>query len=219
MLNRLVMPSTTPPPMPAARPFYVGAALLFAWLFGFSALLDGCSTLRFFRGESIDTSVLVPDLKSDEDRARVQKLADLAIAANDAASKRLIPLAAASAVLGAAMVLLAARGFRGREGARRALVQVVSVHAVVLVVGFAITPDVRRARDAFDMAVVSSKAREVTTDPVAATTIEPTTSRIFKVLPYAGLVLRTTASLLVLVALTRRRAREFFLAQSGVPEV
>ena len=212
------MATTQPPAVPTARPFYVGVALVFAWFFGFSALLDGCRTLQFFRGESIDTSAVVPEIRSDDDRARIKKLAEQAIAANDAASKRLIPLAAASAVLGAAMVLLAARGFRGREGARRALVQVVSVHTLVIVAAFALTPDVRRARDAYDVAVVSSTAREIAPDAATAPSIDPTTFRLFRILPYAGLVLRTSASLLILVALTRRRAREFFLAQTRALE-
>lgn len=175
------------------RPWYLVVSLVVAWLLGALALMAGGSVITFFKQ---DAGELQQALDRDEERvpdpeervlfrARTERLDD----AHDRAKRREFPLGVATLILGGAMVAMSARAMSGREGARGALVQITLARAALSVVAFLITPDVRAA----EFAVAS-------------------------LLGYASIgktIFETVACLLVVIALTRPRSRDFFRAADG----
>ncbi len=111
-------------------------------------------------------------------------------------------------MLGAAILSLAARGLAGKPGGRSALVQVLSVQAVLAVVAFAATKEIRWAeRDVYVVRSMGNPPR-----PFASVEErerqERVTRALLELLTPAMLGARTLVALLVIFALTRPRARE-----------
>jgi len=200
--------SPSRPPLAQKRPWYLFAALVAGWIYGAQALSEGYDTIAYYRGDHVDVHALADDFNDSSARDAITALADRWIALKDASKKREYPLGVASLLLGGAMILFAARSMAGREGARSALVQVVFVHAGVVVAWYLLTTDATRAYAFFDQALQQARARQ------AGVPITPHWERAYQAVarlgPAIAIGVRSIASGLIVLALTRPRARAFF---------
>jgi hypothetical protein len=206
------MSRSSAPPNVRKRPWYLVAALVGAWILGATAMNEGCYEISYYK--TPDHAELVQaeaeTFGRDADHTAVVQALEHYFSVIDGAKTRVFPLAIAALLLGAAMWALAAGAMASRSGARTALVQVISVHALVIVLAFAITPDVRAA-----------EAEEISRRAALTTPMPPPgpmrDARRFvmdhsRFIPILRRSLRLISYALVLVALTRRRTREFFEA-------
>jgi hypothetical protein len=185
------------------RPRYLSVALAAALLLGAGCWTEGCHRLAFYRGERDNGAAeATATLKDDAARARAEALYRRFEEVSDADRRRAIPLAAATFVLGAALLALGARGLSGRSNARSALVQVVAAQAAVGVAAYVALINVTRAEMAWRVAVASSHSA----------LIDRYASHIERLYAPGMIVLRTLASVLIVVALTRAKSRAFFEA-------
>jgi hypothetical protein len=183
-------------------------------LFGASEWLDGCNTVGFYH-HSTDVSQLAQNMEEAK-RAAIVQIVERWTSQLDAARPRRFPLGAASLVLGIAMVILAARALGGREQARSMLVQVVGVQALLSVMGWFLLADVRAATLEYLRAALEIDLGEMRrTHPESgfSSFYEGMMRGLFRAYP-AMILVRVTASALVVFALTRARARAFFTAPS-----
>jgi hypothetical protein len=211
------MASVAPPPKPVSRPRYLVVALVMALVFGAGCWTEGCARLQFYRGAEDAGAMLNAQIRDDADRSHVEDLYRRFLDVAEAARKRAVPMSAASFVLGAALLALASRGLAGRVNARSALVQVVAAQAIVVVAAFFVLRDVTNAELDWHLARTLAQQREALV-PDDFAKIEPV---LRDARYYAGpgwLVLRTVASLLIVVALTRPRSRAFFEAAGSTAE-
>lgn len=215
--------STSTPPSPPSRvkgkrPRYLAVALVGALVFGAGCWTEGCSRLEFYRGGHDQAQALNASIKSDTDRARSEALYHRFTEVADEARRRALPLAAATFVLGAALLALAARGLAGKTNTRSALIQVVTAQAAVVVVGYFLTQDVRNAELDWEVERTLIHQRE-TLPPDQYEQVVPMMHGMRRVGVPGWLVFRTLASALIVFALTRPRSREFFeAAGKTVPE-
>jgi hypothetical protein len=208
--------SSAPPPASSGaarkRPWYLVAALVGAWILGATAMNKGCAEIAYYK--ATDHAELVQaeaeTFGPEADHTAVVQAIERYCGVKDGARSRVFPLAVSAFLLGAAMWSLAAGAMANRDGARSALVQVIAVHALVLVLAFAITPDVRAAeaeRISKHAALTAPMPRAGPLRVLQRTVIEHSS-----VIPVLEQSLRLICYALVLVALTRRRTREFFEA-------
>ena len=216
------MPSVPPPsdsPRPSKlplagavkRPRYLLVALIVALVFGAGCWTEGCSRLAFYRGEQDQAQALNGTIKGDADRDRAEALYQRFTQVADAARGRAIPLAAAIFVLGAALLALASRGLAGKTNTRNALLQVTTAQAIVMVLAYFLTRDVRNAELDWEMERTLIHQRETLPADQYEQVVPMMQSMRHWVVP-GWLVFRTLASALVVFALTRPRSREFFEA-------
>src|SRR5262249_47044005 len=132
----------------------------------------------------------------------------------DAARDRAIPLHAATFVLGAALLALAARGLAGKSNTRSALIQVVTAQAIIVVASHFALRDVHEAEFDWHLERAVIREREVVS-PERMAEAAPARRILHRWGPQGWLVFRTVASALIVVALTRQRARDFFDAAAG----
>jgi hypothetical protein len=214
--------SSTPPPShneptrnggaaadPASRPRYLVVALVAALVVGAGCWTEGCSRLAFYRGERDHTASIHKSIRDDEDRAHAEELYQRYVDVADSARSRAVPLAAATFVLGAALLALAARGLAGKSNTRSALMQVVAVQAIVVGAGWFFTRDVRDAEEEWQYSTFLSYQRE-SLPPDQYAEVARTIRGIRRWGPPSWLAFRTLASALILFALSRPRSREFF---------
>lgn len=195
-------------PLPK-RPRYLLVALVVALLFGAGCWIDGCGRLSFYRGEQDHTEALNEAIKNEADRTHAETLYRQFVDVADNARKRAIPLAAATFVLGAALLTLAARGLGARMNTRRILVQVVIVQAVVVGASYYLMRDVQNAELDWQIARTLAERRESMPQDQYERLV-PMMESVRRFGAPSWLVVRTIASALVVLALTRRGAREFF---------
>lgn len=193
------------------RPRYLALALIGALVFGAGCWTEGCSRLAFYRGEHDQSQAINASIKSDVDRTRAEALYQRFTDVSDAARNRAIPLAAATFVLGAALLALAARGLAGKTNTRSALVQVVTAQAAVVGLSYFLTRDVRNAELDWEIERTLIHQRE-TLPPDQYEQVVPMMQSMRRYGVPGWLVLRTLASALIVFALTRPRSREFFEA-------
>lgn len=197
------------------RPRWLVVALVGALVIGAGCWTEGCERLAFYRGETDrQASALVDQVHDGPARAHVEALYRRYTELADARRKRAIPLAAATFVLGAALLALAARGLAGRSNARSALVQVVAAQALVVAATAFVLRDVRQAE--YDFSIDVTLAREIDKMPAdrhAAMVESAEPVRHYGLATW--LVIRSVASALIVFALTRQRSREFFEAAAG----
>jgi hypothetical protein len=181
-------------------------ALVAGWIYGAHALSDGYDQIAFYRGEQADVHTLA-------DRIPDTKLRDVAVAAGERwitlwnqGRDREMPIGVGTMLLGAAMVIFAARSMAGREGARRALVQIVLVHAGIVIGGYLLTSTTARARVDFDLRIAEGLS-QATNDPEVRERADAFVRAVFAPLT---IVMQTTLSAFIVLALTRPRARAFF---------
>jgi hypothetical protein len=181
------------------------AALVAAWIYGARLMGEGYEELAFFRGEAIDLHVYTDAIAGTEARETAVAAGEHWLAVKEAAKRREMPFGAASLLLGGVMVLFAARSMAGREGSRSALVQVLLVHAGVMVVSFALLKDVAVAEAAF-----RTRCGEGLAPSLGHLGTPEDRLRAEAMTPFLGLVMRDSFVALLVVALTRPRARAFF---------
>jgi hypothetical protein len=196
---------------PVKRPRYLLVALIAALVFGAGCWTEGCGRLAFYRGEHDQSQALLASIKSDADRTRAEALYQRFTEVADAARARAIPLAAAIFVLGAALLALASRGLAGKTNTRNALLQVTTAQAIVVVLAYFLTRDVRNAELDFEMERTLIQQHE-TLPPDQYAQVVPMMHSMRRYGVPGWLVFRTLASALIVVALTRPRSRQFFEA-------
>ena len=200
---------------PVKRPRYLLFALIGALVFGAGCWMDGCGRLAFYRGEQDQSLALNASIKADTDRNRAEALYHRFTEVADAARKRAIPLAAATFVLGAALLALGSRALAGKTNTRGALVQVVIAQAAVVGLAYYLTADIRNAELDWEMERTLIHQRE-TLPPDQYDQVVPMMQSMRHYGVPGWLVVRTLASALIVFALTRPRSREFFEA-AGKP--
>jgi hypothetical protein len=122
---------------------------------------------------------------------------------------RMFPLAVAELLLGMALFALSAGAMAGRPGARSALVQVVTVQAVVVVLMYFLTSHVRIANRELAMALEIPKLSKGN-DPQLVEQSIAINRKIAPALEVGYLVARSIVAGLVLVALTRKRSLAYY---------
>jgi hypothetical protein len=196
------------PPSGPKRPWYLFAALVGGWIYGAQALSEGYDTVAYFRGDHLDVHAVAEDVNDTTARESIIALAERWIAAKDGLRKREYPLGIASLLLGGAMILFSARSMAGREGARSALIQVVVVHAGVVLAWYWLASDDMRAFALFDEARQEALLRQ------AGASITPDLERLYRIAgriaPAVAVGVQSVASALIVLALTRPRVRAFF---------
>jgi hypothetical protein len=196
------------------------AALIGSWIYGANALGDGYEELAFFRGDRPDIHAFTDPIPSADARDVAFAAGERWIAAKEGAKTREMPFGAASLLLGAAMVLFAARSMAGREGSRSALVQVVVVHAGALVAAYLLTRDVALAKGAFAARLNEGLSAEMLrglNDPGTAERVAALRPLVERSLGPLALFLNVVFSALIITALTRPRARAFFHQPAAGP--
>ena len=189
------------------------AALIASWIYGAQMMGWGWEVLAFFRGERQDIHEFTDSITNPEAREAAFAAGEQWLAVKDAGKRREMPFGAASMLLGGAMVLLAARSMAGREGSRRALVQVVVAHAGVMVAAYFYTRDITLAESVFGTRLSEGFTGAMTrglNDPVARQGAEAVRVIVERALGPMFLLVRSTFSGLIVLALTRPRARAFF---------
>lgn len=189
-------------------------ALIVSWFFGASAFVEGCRTISFYRDNNNDAHDYVVHVRTAAERTEAMKVAENYLSTMYNAQKRVFPLAVAGMLLGAVMVGFSARAMSGRAGARGALIQIVSVQAALVIGAHVLTADVRYARAAID-ALIAAQLREAVPDAESMEKSLAVSSKMFALGETIWLVLRSMASTLIVVALTRSRSRRFFEAAEG----
>jgi hypothetical protein len=196
------------------------AALIASWIYGAQALSDGYEALSFFRGERPDIHVATDPIATAEARDAAYAAGEHWLQVKEAASRREMPFGAVSLLLGGAMVLFAARSMAGREGSRSALVQVLVVHAGARVAAFLLTRDVGLAEVAFQTRISDAAAAAMAhsfKDPADVQRYLGMMHALPLVLAPLALIMHTAFSALVVLALTRPRARAFFHEAASGP--
>jgi hypothetical protein len=194
---------------PRKRPFYLVLALLGAVAFGAYGALQGWSFFLQYRG-AIDPSLVGQDIANAEDRAAIVVRANACQAALDAVKGWGWPIAVAAIVLGSAMFIFAMRGLAGSRAARAMLVQIVIVQAGLNVAQHWRLRGVEDANLGLSEAVYTAYLRENVPEwnhPEARAAAGAAMWR--SAYPFS-LAAQTLCSALIVVALTRRRTREFF---------
>lgn len=194
---------------PNKKPRYLLVALIMALVFGAGCWTEGCGRLAFYRGERDQSQALNASIQSEADRTRAEGLYHRFTEVADAARARAIPMAAATFVLGAALLALAARGLAGKTNTRSPLVQVVVAQAAIVILSYFVTRDVRNAELDWEIERTLIHQHEVL-PPDQYDQVVPMMHSMRAVGVPGWLVVRTLASALIVFALTRKRSREFF---------
>ncbi|MDF2692827.1 MAG: hypothetical protein K0S65_1210 [Labilithrix sp.] len=196
---------------PARRPRYLVVALVAALVFGAGCWVEGCGRLAFYRGERDHRAEMTSNIHDDVDRAQAEALYQRFVDVADVARGRAIPMAAATFVLGAALLALAARGLAGKSNTRSALMQVVGAQAIVVVASYFVTREMWTAEADWLYETEAIRQRE-RMPPEQYAEVVPALRSVRRWAPPGWLVFRTVASGLIIVALTRPRSRQFFEA-------
>jgi hypothetical protein len=185
------------------------AALVASWIYGAQALSEGYEGIAYYRGERPDVHAIADAITDTAARDAAIAAGDRWLAVRDEERGKEFPVGVASLLLGAVMVLFAARSMAGREGARSKLVQVVLVHAGLVVAGFGLTTQAARAEVEFHLRV-SEAQTHVPADPVATQRAREYMEIIAPAVAPLFVAIRTLMSGLIILALTRPRSRAFF---------
>ena len=189
------------------------AALLFAWVFGAAGFINGCSDAMELHQGHIDVAEQVPETgfgSGGDPQTRAARIAMLQ-QLNDARvemSARLYPLAVATFLLGGTLVLFAARAMAGRGTARWPVIQFTVAQALLSIVAFFLTKHLRDIQ----LGQMLNAVRDSGNDQEAIDLTMRYWPRIFQSLAVGVLVARNVIAVLIVVALTRVRTKEFFAA-------
>lgn len=209
------MTSVPPPPEDTRarkRPWYLVVALVLVSLTGVTAAAEGCGMVGYYRGAVPLVDQPIADGVTDEDRAMIQAAALEVEAAREQDKKILFPLAAASLVLGMAMFAFATAAMAGRDGARRAVTQLVAVRAVMLAVELATTKREREAEAHLKRAHVVADWRSHPQGEQVIAQHDALAARFGNSIAVGGVVVRILLFGMVVLALTRQRTRAFYEA-------
>lgn len=206
------------PMQPAARkrPFYVVLALLAALALGMTGASAGWTVVEMYR-EPIDPSVSGRGVADEADRAAVVARFEAYLRALDAARSRGWPIGVGMFVLGIGVLAAAVRTLGGSKGARPVLVQLIVAQAALGAVSYWLMGDVAeaelRCREAKQAADVHETFPAQEQHEYADEVLRMS-ARLVRVRPRIELAFGTLSSALVVLALTRRRARDFFDASA-----
>jgi hypothetical protein len=193
------------------RPWYLVVSLLAALAFGASGARSGWNKIVLYR-EPIDSSTFGQGIADEADRAAVVARVDDYVHTLDAAKSRGWPLGIATLLLGGATLFFAVRAMGGNGGARAALVQLVLAQAGLSGANHWLLRDVDEAELRMYEAVLKTRDTEVhervlksQPDDMSRVAVQ-----MLRAASPIGLALHVLGSALIVVALTRRRSRDFF---------
>lgn len=207
------MDSEAPRPTPQkthTRPWYLILALGICFIVGASGAFQAMYVIDIYREPETDVSAQFAEVKSDTQREKLQVAAQGLLDAIKAEESRLFPLSAAELVLGMALFALAALAMIGRNGARRALVQVMIVYTAVLVGEHFATPKFRAAEREAQLAQLEVELTESGMDQQMVQLQVATQRKLWPFVMPVRLAVRGAIALLVVLALTRRRTYAFY---------
>jgi hypothetical protein len=183
------------------RPWYLILALALAWLTGAGSVLGGCNDIALYRMSGIELGQAIEQRdssKTEAEQTEIHERFEKYMAALDHARGRKFPLSVGALLVGAAMVVFAQRAMVGREWARALLVQLALAHAALVALEYLLAPDIRRAlAEWLGWGLDTASAMRALT---VATCISVGTS------------------LVIVVGLTRRGSRSFFLTAERLSE-
>jgi hypothetical protein len=185
------------------RPWYLLLSLLAALAFGAQGARNGWTTVMLYR-EPIDPSMAGQGIVDESDRAAVVAYADAYVQALDAAKSRGWPLSIATLLLGASILFFAMRAVGGSGSARIVLVQLLVAQAGVNAATHWLMGDVQAAELRWTEARLH-----------AADSHEHVPEEVLRAAAAIVLAVQLVGSALIVVALTRRRSREFFDATAA----
>lgn len=196
------------------RPWYLVLALLGALALGTSTASNGWKLISLYR-ERIDPAQAGRGIADEAERAVVVARFEAFIRALDAEKNRGWPLGVGALVLGTAVTIFAMRALGGSRGARAALVQLAVAQAGLDVASHFLLRDVEQAEMAAGIAIDFARGHEAFANPARAEEEAGVLARL-AIPVFIGL--RTLGSALVVLALTRRRSRDFFDAMAAAVE-
>ena len=192
------------------RPWYLVLALLICSGLGACESTAGWTTIELYRGHIDDRS---HDMAREDSSKAVAASFQNMLGALDQERPRAFPLAVAELVLGIAMFIFAAAAMTGRGGARRALVQLMIAQTAVVAAIFFVTPKFRSTETEWLVAMDSGRGLEKG-QTEAEVRPQAAADRVFRHgATIALLVLRISVAGIVILALTRPRARAYYDAQ------
>jgi len=153
-----------------------------------------------------------PEVTGNEGRAKVSAAAEHYADVMNSSRHRSFPIAVAAFLLGTVMVAFAARAMSGRKGGRGGLVQVVSVQIALIVASYFLTTEMRKAETDLHLTVQIEGLREAQPAKPESEEVIAMMQRFVRVAPPVFLSAQVLLRLLILLALTRPRTREFFAA-------
>ena len=176
--------------------------------------MEGWADITLFKNGTVDTAAAAAaTARTPEEEAADQARLERKVDALYNARKRVLPLGIASGVLGIAIWTFAVGAMAGRRGARRLLVQVVTVHGALAVAAYILTPDVRRVDVAIGHEAEQEKAAELADAGTNNADLEHARvigDRVVDAAPAIGLTLGLLGHLAIVIALTRRRTLAFY---------
>jgi hypothetical protein len=195
----------------ARRPWYLVLALLVCSGIGACESTAGWTTIEMYRGHIDDRS---HDFTREDDSKAVATTFQKMLGTLDEERPRVFPLAVGELVLGIAVFVFAAAAMTGRGGARRALVQLTVAQTALVIALFVVTPKYRWAESDW---IIAQQSAQMLEQGKSEADVRPQVAalRVFRRgLAIAVLVLRASVAGLVILALTRQRARAYYDAQT-----
>ncbi|HLK38894.1 MAG TPA: hypothetical protein VKU41_19165 [Polyangiaceae bacterium] len=194
--------------MPVAqrkRPFYLVLALLGALALGTIGTYEGGLDVVLYRG-MIDTTAATQDIADEANRDAVDARLRSFLKALDANKKFGWPLGVGTFLLGTAVFVFAMRTLGGSGAARAAVVQLVAAQAAVHAASFWLMREAEDARVRFALA----KQEAEYSDQGVSHARAPDATVFQRIVNPAAFGAYMLGSGFVILALTRRRSREFF---------
>jgi hypothetical protein len=203
------------PPAERKRPFYVVLALLAALILGTTGAKSGWTTVMLYR-EPIDPSTAGRDITDEADRAAVIARFEAYLRVLDGARSRGWPIGVGFLVLGTSVLAAAVRTLGGSRGARPILLQLLLAQAGLGAASYWLLGDVAEAELRWGEALQAAEVHEnfPQQQHEYADEVLRIDGKLLRVRPRVELGLGTLCSALIILALTRRRARDFFDAQA-----
>ena len=136
------------------RPWFLVAAMVLTWLAGVHGVTTGCGTVMFLRGGALpDDAAAIEAARSAADPVQglMQYVPIAHLRAIGEATRAMLPVHLAKAILGMVLVAASAMVIAGRRGARALIGQALAVCAVYSVIAYVVG---RGVRDAWVDAVV-----------------------------------------------------------------
>ena len=202
------------------RPWYLVVALSLALALGTMTAFSGCARFTFYRAPSDAIAAAAPtrEISDDAERAAVQARFEAWLSALDGAKARGWPLSVAALLLGGATVFFAMRTIGGSRSGRAALLQLVCAQGVLSPVDAWLMHDVESAQLRYQEAAQTAGLRERGFEKRDIDRWAAVGDRVIESRIPVGVALHTLGTIFVLVALTRRRSRDFLDAASAAIE-
>ncbi len=192
------------------RPWYLILALGVCFILGFTSARNALNFIFVLREPETDITTQFADIPSDVARQKLQGAAQGLLDAIHAEQARIYPISVAELVLGLALFGLAVLAMVGRNGARRALVQVMIVMSLLAGAEWFATPKLRAAEREAAIVQIDVGSAESGMDARDVAIQVATWRRLMPIVMGVRLFLRVVVTVLVVLALTRRRTYLFY---------